>query len=70
MNERDAFKTDNIGLEMENKELEAKLAALEKEMGTVKQDIAIVHRVNAIKLLRITIKFLPGTMNCRMHRKI
>ncbi|MCX6254606.1 MAG: OmpA family protein [Bacteroidia bacterium] len=40
MNERDAFKTDNIGLEMKNKELEAKLASLEKEMGTVKQDIS------------------------------
>ena len=40
MNERDAFKTDNIGLEMTNKELEAKLALLEKEIGTVTQDIA------------------------------
>jgi hypothetical protein len=30
MNERDAFKTDNIGLEMQNKELKAKLASLEK----------------------------------------
>ena len=39
MTERDAFKSDNIGLEMQNKELEAKLASLEKEMGTVKQDI-------------------------------
>ncbi len=39
MNERDAFKTDNIGLEMQNKELRAKLALLEKEMGTVEQDI-------------------------------
>jgi len=39
MNERDAFKTDNIGLEMQNKELNAKLALLEKAMGTVKQDI-------------------------------
>ena len=39
MNERDAFKTDNIGLEMKNKELEAKLADLEKQIGTVKQDV-------------------------------
>lgn len=39
MNERDAFKTDNIGLEMQNKELKAKLASLEKELGTVQQDI-------------------------------
>jgi chemotaxis protein MotB len=39
MNERDEFKTDNIGLEMAKKELEAKLALLENEMGTLKQDI-------------------------------
>jgi chemotaxis protein MotB len=43
MNERDAFKTDNIGLEMENKELVAKLANLEKEIGLVKQDMATVQ---------------------------
>jgi chemotaxis protein MotB len=36
MNERDAFKTDNIGLEMQNKELKARLAALEKGMDTIK----------------------------------
>jgi chemotaxis protein MotB len=40
MNERDAFKTDNIGLEMQNKELMAKLASIEKEIGTAKQDIS------------------------------
>ena len=40
MNERDDFKTDNIRLEMQNREIEAKLAGLEKEMGSVKQDIA------------------------------
>jgi chemotaxis protein MotB len=39
MNERDAFKTDNIGLEMQNKELKAKLASLEKAASTVQQDI-------------------------------
>jgi len=39
MNERDAFKTDNIGLEMENKELLAKLAKIDKEMGLVNQEI-------------------------------
>jgi chemotaxis protein MotB len=43
MNERDAFKTDNIGLEMQNKELEAKLISLEKEMGTVKEEISTVQ---------------------------
>jgi chemotaxis protein MotB len=43
MNERDAFKTDNIGLEMKNRELEAKLASLEKEIGSVKQDITVVE---------------------------
>jgi chemotaxis protein MotB len=40
MNERDAFKTDNIGLEMTNKELEAKMASLEKEIALVKEDIS------------------------------
>lgn len=39
MNERDAFKSDNLGLEMQNRELETKLATLEKEMGVVKQEI-------------------------------
>lgn len=39
MNERDAFKTDNIGLEMQNKELQARLASLEKQISTVQQDI-------------------------------
>jgi chemotaxis protein MotB len=39
MNERDAFKTENIGLEMQNKELTAKLASLEKQIGSVQQDI-------------------------------
>jgi chemotaxis protein MotB len=39
MNERDAFKTDNIGLEMENKELKAKLARLEKQVGSAEHDI-------------------------------
>lgn len=40
MNERDAFKTDNIGLEMKNRELEAKMASLEKEIGSIKEDIS------------------------------
>jgi chemotaxis protein MotB len=40
MNERDAFKTDNIGLQMQNKELELKLTNLEKEMSKVKLDIS------------------------------
>jgi len=40
MDERDQFKTDNIGLEMSNRELEAKIAVLEKQYGTVKEDIA------------------------------
>lgn len=39
MSERDQFKTDNIGLEMQNKELEARLASLEKESDSVRQDI-------------------------------
>src|SRR5450759_4714388 len=40
MNERDAFKTDNIGLEMQNKEYAEKLATIEKEMTAVKKDIS------------------------------
>jgi chemotaxis protein MotB len=40
MNERDAFKTDNIGLEMENKELKAKMATLEKQVGSAEHDIS------------------------------
>jgi chemotaxis protein MotB len=43
MNERDAFKTDIIGLEMSNKELEAKLATLDKDMAKVKLDITTVQ---------------------------
>ncbi len=39
MNERDDFKTQNIGLEMANRELEARMAVLEKQLGTVKEDI-------------------------------
>jgi chemotaxis protein MotB len=39
MNERDSFKEDNIGLEMQNKELKAKLAVLEKAAATVQQEI-------------------------------
>lgn len=40
MNERDAFKSDNIGLEMQNRELEAKIANLEKEVAAVTQEIS------------------------------
>jgi len=43
MNERDTYKTDNIGLEMKNRELEAQLASLEKEMGSIKQEITSVQ---------------------------
>lgn len=39
MDERDDFKTRNIGLEMANRELEAKIAVIEKQYGTVKEDI-------------------------------
>jgi chemotaxis protein MotB len=39
MNERDTFKTENIGLEMQNKELTARLASLEKETGALTQDL-------------------------------
>jgi chemotaxis protein MotB len=39
LNERDALKTENIGLTMDNKELEAKVAALEKESSAIKDEI-------------------------------
>jgi len=39
MNERDDFKTQNIGLEMSNKELTAKLASLQKKAETVSDEI-------------------------------
>jgi len=39
LNERDALKTDNIVLTMDNKELEAKVAALEKESTAIKDEI-------------------------------
>ncbi|MCU0473738.1 MAG: OmpA family protein [Bacteroidales bacterium] len=39
MDERDDFKTRNIGLEMANRELEARVAVLEKQYATVKEDI-------------------------------
>ena len=37
MNERDAFKTENIDLSMNNRELESKLALLEKEAVTLRE---------------------------------
>ena len=40
MNERDQFKEENIGLEMQNKELKAKLDALQKQVGSAEQDIS------------------------------
>ena len=39
MNERDAFKTENIALEMQNKEFSAKLADLEKRVAASEQEI-------------------------------
>src|SRR5664280_3579244 len=39
MNERDDFKTQNIGLEMSNKEMTAKLASLQKKADTVSDEI-------------------------------
>lgn len=38
MNERDAFKEKNIGLEMKNAELEAKLVSVEKETAQLKKE--------------------------------
>jgi chemotaxis protein MotB len=43
MNERDAFKEDNIGLEMKNSELEAKLATLDRETTSLRKEYAKVE---------------------------
>lgn len=40
MGERDTYKADNITLEMQNKELAAKLATLQKQIGSADADIA------------------------------
>jgi chemotaxis protein MotB len=39
MNERDDFKAANIGLEMANRELEAKISGIEKEMAAISAEI-------------------------------
>ena len=61
MTERDAFKTDNIGLEMQNKELEAKLASLEKEIGTLRQEI-VTAQSERDKALTIIIRSQPSIL--------
>jgi chemotaxis protein MotB len=43
MNERDAFKTENIALEMQNKEFSAKLAGLEKRVAVSEQEITTLR---------------------------
>jgi len=43
MNERDAFKTENIALEMQNKEFSVKLADLEKRVVASEQEITTVR---------------------------
>jgi len=50
MNERDEFKTENIGLGMANRELETKMADLGKQVGTLTADIdkARSERDNAL----------------------
>ena len=39
INERDEFKTENISLGMANRELEAKMTVLEKQLGTINEDL-------------------------------
>lgn len=43
MNERDAFKEDNIGLQMKNTELEFKLASLDKETADLRKEYSKVE---------------------------
>jgi chemotaxis protein MotB len=40
LNERDALKTENVELSVNNKELETKIALTEKEVATMKQDLS------------------------------
>jgi len=42
MNERDEYKTENIGLEMANRELVSKISQFEKEISTVQEEIESV----------------------------
>src|SRR4030042_3484684 len=42
MNDRDSFKTDNITLEMANRELESKIALMEKDLAGVSEEIESV----------------------------
>lgn len=42
MNERDTFKTENISLGMQNRELEARIDALQKETQSIRENIAQV----------------------------
>lgn len=47
MNERDTLKSDNIGLEMKNRELEAQIASTEKEIASIKQEMTKVEAERA-----------------------
>jgi chemotaxis protein MotB len=53
--ERDDYKAESLGLTMKNRELEIKIAALEKEMEKMKQDLSLAEneRNKAIKDLNI-----------------
>lgn len=42
MNERDAFREDNIGLQMKNSELESKLASIDKETAELRKEYSKV----------------------------
>ncbi len=43
MMDRDDFKAENLTLSMENREIETKIGALEKEMGKIRQDFALAE---------------------------
>ena len=69
MNERDAFKTDNIGLEMTTGNLRQK----SHQSGKRSQQLSRIYqlpRVKATKQLRITIRSLQSMTNFKMHRKL
>jgi chemotaxis protein MotB len=43
MMDRDGFKAENLTLSMQNREIETKIGTLEKEMGKIRQDLALAE---------------------------
>ncbi len=43
MMDRDDFKAENLTLSMQNREIESKISALEKEMSKSRQDLSLAE---------------------------